>query len=226
MHVLNCFMKAGAVLFVVLVFGFAPAKAQSIDSFAIDRSTDPQRLFIRVRFPDASYDVTRILERVLLMYPPINNIALFFQSCEGPANSAIWETTLDIYTPEPYTMRLWLVKDSNTLNPYCEIVSEYQTVDSAAYDSRDDHGPGLLLPDIVSKGVSLFPNPAGRTVFISGAKGYEIRVSDLMGKAWIVTTLKLDEEGLDVSGLAPGTYCVSFFRQGARRESLLFSVVR
>jgi hypothetical protein len=63
---------------------------------------------------------------------------------------------------------------------------------------------GILLTDGAIPAISIYPNPATNTLYISGEKVGEITISDAAGR--IVLHQYLSTQDINISELAPGTY--------------------
>lgn len=208
------------LLVLLLITAAGQTRAQTIDSFHINSSTNPHELFVRLHFPDSSYYVERTFDRVALMYPPFNLVTLYYRSCQFVKTNPVWDTMIPIYTPEPYGLWLWLVRDSNTVIPDCIFAEQTEVADSASYDSRQT---GINNPGSGNNALHIFPNPATGVLHIIGTPGCELYISDGLGRQLLRQKLKNGQETLDISELVPGLYYIHCFRDGQRLQSLCFS---
>lgn len=204
----------------LLITAAGQTRAQTIDSFHINRSVYPHELFVRVHFPDSSYYVHRTFDPVALMYPPVNIVTFFYRSCEFIKTNPVRDTVIHIHTPEPYGLRIWLVKDSNTIIPGCAFEEQRQTMDSAAYDSRST---GITNPGAGYNALHIYPNPATSVLYIAGTPGYELQVYDGLGRLQLRQKLQSEQETLNIGAFVPGLYYIHYYRDGQRVQSLRFS---
>jgi hypothetical protein len=204
----------------LLVTAALPTQAQVIDSFHVNRSTNPHELFVRLQFPDSSYYVERTFDRVALIYPPVNITTFFYRSCQFTKASPIRDTTIYIYSPEPYGIRLYLAADSNTVTPGCTISPQIQAVDSAVYDSQHTGIGGAATRD---KGLRIFPNPASDVVHIESSSPCEVLITDGLGRLQLRQKLKTGKTTIDMHAFAPGLYYIQCYANGRLWQSLCFS---
>jgi hypothetical protein len=208
------------LLVLLLITVAVNTRAQTIDSFHINRSVNPHELFLRVHFPDSSYYVARIFDRVALTYPPFNLFTLYFRSCQFVKNNPVWDTMIPIYTPEPYSMRLWLAWERDIVIPGCTNVGQILVTDSISYDSRQT---GITSPGAGNNALRISPNPAADVLYVTGNPGCELHISDGLGRLQLRQKLQNRQETLNISGLVPGLYYIHCFRDGQRLQSHCFS---
>ena len=66
--------------------------------------------------------------------------------------------------------------------------------------------------------VSLFPNPAAKSVTIKGLQGFEnILIKDIYGKKLMERTIRQDTEIMDISTLANGIYLIQLNKNGLQK---------
>jgi hypothetical protein len=208
-------------LLIFLLITFAvQSRAQTIDSFYIDRSVNPHELFVRLHFPDSSYYVVRTFDRVAMMYPPVNVVTFFYRSCELVKVNPVRDIVIPIYTPEPYRVQLWLANDTNTATPGCVIASEVVAADSASYDSQPTGIPHTVVGN---DAIQIFPNPAAGVLYVKGEPGSELQISDGLGRLQLQQKLQSQQETININALVPGLYYIHCFRDGQRLQSHCFT---
>ncbi|RQO29845.1 hypothetical protein DBR32_14785 [Taibaiella sp. KBW10] len=197
------------------------SRAQTIDSFHVNRSVNPHELFVRFHFPDSSYSIVHTFDRVALIYPPVNVITFFYRSCDFIKTNPVMDTIIRIYTPEPYRIHIWLVNDTNTVIQGCTFIGRTQNPDSASYDSR--HTTGMVNPGTGSKALHIYPNPATNILHVVGASGCTLLVSDALGRMQLRQQLKNEQETLNIGSLTPGVYYIHCYQDGLLLHSRCFS---
>lgn len=209
-------------LFVLLLLVAAAGQtsAQAIDSFHVNRSVNPHELFVRMHFPDSGYYIDRTFDRVALIYPPVNLVTFYYRSCEFIKTNPVRDTVILIYTPEPYGLRAWLVRDSNTVTPGCTFAGQRQEMDSLIYDSRHT---GITNPGTGNNALYIFPNPATNILQVTGTPGGEVQISDELGRLQLRQKLQNGQETLNIGALVPGLYYIHYYRNGQRLQSQCFS---
>ncbi|MBK7946932.1 MAG: T9SS type A sorting domain-containing protein [Flavobacteriales bacterium] len=75
-------------------------------------------------------------------------------------------------------------------------------------------GVGVPENDERANVLSVVPNPASDLVRVSGRVNDEMRVVDVTGRALLVRTLRADQQWIDASGWARGTYVIMLEREG------------
>lgn len=211
------------LLLLLLITAAGQTHAQTIDSFHVNSTVTPNELFVRLQFPDSNCYVQRTFDRVALIYPPVNVVTFFYRSCDFVTTNPVRDTVIKIYTPEPYGLRLWLVRDSNTVIPECAFSGATQTVmDSASYDSRHT-GTGIVHPGLSNNQLQIFPNPAAGILHVVGTPGCELQISDGLGRLLRRQKLENEQEAVDISMLSPGLYYIHCYRDGQRQQSHCFS---
>lgn len=211
-------IKQTKLLLVLLLLIAGQTNAQTIDSFHVNRSS--QQLFVRLQFPDSSYYVERTFDRVALIYPPVNMVTFFYRSCEFIKANPVWDTTIRIYTPEPYGLWVWLANDSNTVTQGCTLAGQIQAIDSAYFDAKTT---GIANPPAGNNSMYIFPNPAASILHVAGAVGCELRISDGVGRLRLQQKLQNGQESVDISSLVPGLYYIHCYRDGQLLQSHCFS---
>jgi hypothetical protein len=208
------------LLLLLLITAGKQAQAQVIDSFHVNRSTNPHELFVRLRFPDSSYYVERTFDRVALIYPPVNITTFFYRSCQFIKTAPIRDTMIYIYSPEPYGIRLYLVADSNTVTPGCAIFPQTQAVDSIVYDSQHT---GIGGTSIRNSSLNIFPNPTSDVLHIEAPQGCEVRIVDGLGRLRLRQKLQKSKTTINTRAFVPGLYYIQCYRDGQLLQSLCFS---
>jgi hypothetical protein len=211
------------LLFLLFITASRTMQAQTIDSFYVDRSVSPHALFVRIHFPDSSYYVTRTFDRVALIYPPANMVTFFYRSCDFVKANPVRDTTIAIYTPEPYSLWLFLATDTNTATPGCALTTEVLTIDTASYRTEPAEPTGFSDTRYSGNSLRVFPNPAAGILNVAGAQDCELQLSDGLGRLWLQQKLGNSQETVDVSMLVPGLYYIHCYRDGQRLKSLCFS---
>jgi|GEM_PF-2315493 len=214
-------IKPGKLLFILLLIMTAvQLHAQTIDSFRVTRSTSPHKVFVRTSFPDSTYYISRTFDRVAMMYPPVNIVTLFYRKCDFVKAPPVKDTTIDIFTPEPYKLWVWLVRDSNTVTQGCTLDPQIQNTDSVSYDSQYTV---IAKPGLEDNAISIFPNPAINTLHIAGGKGYDLRISDVQGRQYLSQKLQSEQETVNISTLIPGVYYIHCYINGQLLQSHCFN---
>lgn len=90
------------------------------------------------------------------------------------------------------------IYESKDLNNWIKL-----NVTNSVNDSKE-----TLLPS-----VSVYPNPAHESVFITGAAGFDIQIYDIIGIEFYRTKAEENEISIDISSFAKGYYNV-FLRKG------------
>ncbi len=208
------------LLQLLFVTAAGQTQAQIIDSFHINRSTNPHELFVRLQFPDSSYYVERTFDRVALIYPPVNITTFFYRSCQFVKAAPIRDTVIYIYSPEPYRVRLYLAADSNTTTPGCTISPQIQTVDSAVYDSQHTGIDGVAIRN---SNLSIFPNPTSDVLHIEASQLCEVLIIDALGRLRLRQKLQTNKTTINTQAFVPGPYYLQCYLDGRLLQSLCFS---
>lgn len=214
--------QAKQLIILLLIIIAGQTRAQTIDSFHLNSSVKPHELFVRLKFPDSSYYVERTFDRVALIYPPFNIVTFFYRSCNFIKTSPTRDTMIRIYTPAPYGLRVWLVRDSNTVATGCTFAGETQTVDSASYDSLRTV-THIAHPGSTNNDLYIFPNPAASVLYVSGAPGWELRIFDGLGRLQIRQMLHNTQETVNIHNLVPGMYYIRCYRDGQMLQNHCFN---
>lgn len=212
--------KHSGLVLILLIILCGPVNAQTIDSFSLNRSPYPNELFVRLRFPDSTYELTRTFDRVALIYPPVNLTTFFYRSCQSVRTSPLRDTMIPIYAYDPYRIGIWLVRDSNTSNPDCVRASEIQNIDSVLYTPQQT---SISLTQASNDRMAVFPNPANDLLHIAGSPGCYLQITDGLGRSMRRQKLQSRQETLDIRTLLPGLYYIHYYREGRRLQSLCFS---
>ncbi|WP_222167246.1 T9SS type A sorting domain-containing protein [Edaphocola aurantiacus] len=208
------------LLTLLLISAGLQAPAQTIDSFYVNRLVNPHELFVRMHFPDSSYYISRTFDRVALIYPPVNIVTFYYRSCDFVKADPVKDTIIRLYTPEPYGLNVWLVRDSNTVVQECDIVWQTEDADSVSYYSPTT---GVVNPDIGNKALQIYPNPANSVLHVLAAPGCTLIVSDALGRRQLQQSLHSEHETVNISGLSSGVYFIHCYRDGRLLQSLRFS---
>lgn len=75
-------------------------------------------------------------------------------------------------------------------------------------------GVGIPESDGGPYSISVVPNPASDQFRVSGRASDLLRVTDMTGRTVLVRTLGADQQLIDASGWAPGTYVILLERKG------------
>ncbi|MCY1520687.1 hypothetical protein D9M68_554700 [compost metagenome] len=212
--------RAKLLLILLLVICGLQSRAQTIDSFYVNRLTSPHELFVRMHFPDSSYYIHRTFDRVALMYPPVNIVTFFYRSCNNIKSNPVKDTIIQLFTPEPYGLYIWLARDSNTVVQDCDIVGQTEAIDSVSYYSPTT---GVVSPDMGNNALQVYPNPASSIMHVLAAPGCTIVVSDALGRMHLQQQLQNEHEMINISNLTAGVYFIHCYRQGQLLQRLRFS---
>lgn len=70
----------------------------------------------------------------------------------------------------------------------------------------------------IEQTVTLYPNPAGKSVTVKGIMGYEnLTITDMYGKKLIERIIRQDAETIDISTLSNGIYMIQLNKNGERK---------
>ena len=61
--------------------------------------------------------------------------------------------------------------------------------------------------------VNIYPNPVRHDMTITGAGGFEVRITDTFGRLILTKTIIGDKELLEVSGFSAGIYFLTFHKE-------------
>jgi len=215
-------MIKGAKLLLIMLLAMAglQASAQTIDSFYVNRMANPHELFVRMHFPDSSYYISRTFDRVALIYPPVNIVTFYYRSCDFVKADPLKDTIIQLFTPEPYGLIVWLVRDTNTVVQECDMVWQTQESDSVSYYFPTT---GVVSPGMGNKALQIYPNPATSVLHVLASPGCTLIVSDALGRRQLRQVLQNEHEMVNISGLSPGVYFIHCYRDGRLVHSLRFS---
>ena len=85
-------------------------------------------------------------------------------------------------------------------------------------DGSFEYSPVEKIYNGDEQSVSLYPNPAAKTVTVKGIQGFEnLSITDMYGKKLIERTIRQNAETIDISTLANGIYTIQLTSKGKRK---------
>lgn len=178
-------MKKAIFILLLISLCLGNAYGQTLDTFIINRTTQPYQLYVRIALPNNSYKISQFVERNLQSARNTQIYSFMFKDCPGGNSPAYYDTTINIdvtqYT-KLFEVQINILLDENN-DPNCTLRPAMIKTDSLYMTGAEV----MSVNEELTTHFKLYPIPAQKILHIqTAAKISKYVITDLTGR--ILTT--------------------------------------